>query len=334
VSEQTSHSAFDWVPPAAVGFAGSVLLAAAYALSGCLLLAALHKPFVPDQVGLWHFADEFSLHLGFGSSVVSPHAVELLGWWVIPLGFLFGGVGVFATNRLAISIFTWELVFWRQRISKETAFAALELVIVAGLLIADHFHLVPFSNTPFLLALGWLSLHRRGLKWRDVGLTMPQDWIRTLTTGLAAGIALECVSLLITEPLIAHTTGISPDRSDFRVIIGHPGVLSLALALNWTLAAFGEEMAWRGYLLSRLRQDGGNRVVSQMVALGLVSALFGIAHSESQGVGGALQEGFAGLVLGVLYLASGRRLALPILAHGASNTLALVLIYLNRYPGL
>jgi membrane protease YdiL (CAAX protease family) len=66
----------------------------------------------------------------------------------------------------------------------------------------------------------------------------------------------------------------------------------------------------------------------------LTSALFGIAHGESQGLAGMLQEGFAGFVLGSLYLACGRRLAIPVIAHGASNSLALVMIFFNRYPGL
>ena len=49
---------------------------------------------------------------------------------------------------------------------------------------------------------------------------------------------------------------------------------------------------------------------------------------------GMLQEGFAGLLLGALYLISGRTLTVPIAAHGASNTLAFILIYFNRYPGV
>lgn len=40
------------------------------------------------------------------------------------------------------------------------------------------------------------------------------------------------------------------------------------------------------------------------------------------------------IVAGLLFLASGRGLAVPIVAHGVSNTLAFVLIYFGRYPGL
>lgn len=210
----------------------------------------------------------------------------------------------------------------------------LEVSLVAGLLLADRMHLVPVSNTPFLLALAWISLRMRRLTWRSVGLVRPDSWTRVLVTGAAAGIALELFSLLATEPLIAWVTGVSPDRSDMHPVIGSPGMLAVAMALNWTLAAFGEELAWRGYLLNRIMDAGAGTVRGSFLSLLFTSALFGIAHGESQGPGGMLQEGFAGFALGVLYFASGRRLALPVIAHGAANSLALVLIFCNRYPGL
>jgi membrane protease YdiL (CAAX protease family) len=46
------------------------------------------------------------------------------------------------------------------------------------------------------------------------------------------------------------------------------------------------------------------------------------------------QETFSGAMLGLLYLASGRNLTVPIVAHGVSNTLAAGLIYFDRYPGV
>ena len=49
---------------------------------------------------------------------------------------------------------------------------------------------------------------------------------------------------------------------------------------------------------------------------------------------GAIQEGLSGLLLGILFLLTGRNLAVPIIAHGVSNTVAFVLIYFGRYPGL
>ncbi len=210
---------------------------------------------------------------------------------------------------------------------------ALGELALVGLLVAGDFHgLVPFSSTPFLLGLGWISLRARGLGWRDVGFVPPRGW-RALGLGALAGVAMELLSTFVSVPLLSKWTGRPPDLSDFRPMVGSLRLLLLFLALNWTLAAFGEELAYRGYLMSRLAGLGQNLRGAWLSSLVVASALFGVGHA-SQGLTGMLQEGLAGLLLGLLYLASGRRLDLPIVAHGVSNTLAFLLIYLDRYPGV
>ena len=49
---------------------------------------------------------------------------------------------------------------------------------------------------------------------------------------------------------------------------------------------------------------------------------------------GWIQEGLSGFLLGVLFSLAGRNLIVPIEAHGVSNTLAFILIYFGRYPGI
>ena len=70
-----------------------------------------------------------------------------------------------------------------------------------------------------------------------------------------------------------------------------------------------------------------------IVSLVTVSIFFGIGHGY-QGLSGLAQESFSGLLLGLLFMATGRNLTVPIVAHGVANSLAFVLIYLGRYPGL
>jgi membrane protease YdiL (CAAX protease family) len=41
-----------------------------------------------------------------------------------------------------------------------------------------------------------------------------------------------------------------------------------------------------------------------------------------------------GLLLGALYLACGRNLAAPIIAHGITDTVDVLLMYVGRYPGM
>lgn len=218
---------------------------------------------------------------------------------------------------------------WRQG----RALALAELALVIAVFAADRRGLIPVSNTPFLFALGWISLWLRDLQWRDVGFVRPR-WLRDLALGGAAGILMELLAVYGTEPWIARAFGSHPDVSDFRSLVGNLQLLLVLQPVNWLLAAFGEELVYRGYLMNRLAGLGDGARGAWLASLIVVSALFGWAHGESQGMAGVAQEGFNGLLLGLLYLGCGRRLAVPIVAHGISNTLAFVLIYLGRYPGV
>lgn len=209
----------------------------------------------------------------------------------------------------------------------------VETAIILALTAGDYFGIVPVTSTPFFLALGWVSLRRRGLGWRDVGFVRPPRWAPALAAGVAAGIVMELFSTFVSVPFLSRLTGAPPDLSEFRSTVGNVKLLLLWLVLNWTLAAFGEEVAFRGYVMNRLADLGGRTRGAWLFSLATSSALFGWGHG-GQGLTGMVQEAFAGFLLGVLYLWSGRNLTVPIVAHGVANTLAFVLIYFGRYPGI
>jgi hypothetical protein len=103
------------------------------------------------------------------------------------------------------------------------------------------------------------------------------------------------------------------------------------VAVVWPLAAFAEEMAYRGYALNRLTDLFGRSALSWALNAALLSVVFGLTHS-AQGVTGILDNVLAGLLFSALYLASGRNLWLPILVHGVVDTSSLVLLYLGFHP--
>jgi hypothetical protein len=47
-----------------------------------------------------------------------------------------------------------------------------------------------------------------------------------------------------------------------------------------------------------------------------------------------IEEGSDGLILGLMYLASRRNLAIPIVADGVCDTIDIALLFLGKYPGL
>jgi membrane protease YdiL (CAAX protease family) len=208
-----------------------------------------------------------------------------------------------------------------------------ECAALLALTIADMQGWVPLSRTPFLVLLAWASLRLRRMRWRDIGLRRPERWGSAIALGVAAGVAIEAFADLVTTPMIAAVTGRPPDLTDFQPLIGNLPLLLILVAVNWVLAAFGEELAFRGYLMNRAADVTGDSRAGWAVSLIAVSVFFGIGHA-TQGVTGIIQESLSGAWLGVLFLACGRNLTIPIIAHGVSNTLALVLMYFGTYPGL
>jgi membrane protease YdiL (CAAX protease family) len=208
-----------------------------------------------------------------------------------------------------------------------------EFALFAGIFIADWQGLIWGSKTPLLLALGWISLRLSGLGWKDLGWARYRTWKRTLLVAIAAGLAISAFELFVSGPLLTRLTGQPANLEDLRPLVGSWKLLLLVLAGNWTLAAFGEEMVYRGYLLNRLADLGRRTRPAWMAALMVSSAVFAFAHTYQE-ITGVVEAGIDGLWLGLLYLACDRKLSVPIIAHGMSNMPDLILIYLGKYPGM
>jgi membrane protease YdiL (CAAX protease family) len=218
---------------------------------------------------------------------------------------------------------------WRQ--SKSLAIA--ELILVVLIFVADARHLIPFSKTPFLLALGWISLRVRKISWRRLGLMPYRSWKVTLALGVAAGVLMEALELFISQPMLVRLLGKQPDLKVFRPLIGNIKVTLIFLVLAWVLAAFGEEMVYRGYLMNRVADLLHRTRGAWIISLIVVHVAFALAHIY-QGATGAIDEGLMGLLLGLIYLRTGRNLSVPIVAHGVADSIDFILMFLGKYPGM
>lgn len=208
-----------------------------------------------------------------------------------------------------------------------------EVALFAAIVIADGFGMIPISQTVFLVPLIWLLLRLRAERWAGIGWSLPPGPWQTIALGVAVGLVMELFAVHISTPAISAQFGVEPDYSGFKPIEGNLKMLGLYLALSWTIAAVGEEICFRGFLMQRLAALMGGGRVAWSIGLLLASIFFGWGHTE-QGIAGWIQEALSGLLLGLLFLFSGKNLLLPIIAHGVSNTLAFVLIYFGRYPGV
>jgi membrane protease YdiL (CAAX protease family) len=221
------------------------------------------------------------------------------------------------------------LAGWRR--SKWLAVA--ELAVVVLIYVADARHLIFFSKTLYLLAFAWISLRVRGLRWRDVGLSLNRSWAKTLALGLGAGLLMEALELFVTQPFLVWVLGKQPDLGDFKALHGNPKLLAVAIVLAWTVAAYGEEMVYRGYLMNRVADLMNRTRAAWIVSLLAVHIGFGFSHYY-QGWTGVIDEGLMGLLLALIYLGTKRNLAVPIVAHGVADTVDFLLIFLGKFPGM
>lgn len=186
-----------------------------------------------------------------------------------------------------------------------------------------------------LVPLVWGAMRLRGTRWKELGFRRVEKhrqlaWVPVVATAILVGISL------VIRPLVVYLTGEAPNLEAFEQIRGNPGALAGGLLIVWTVAAFGEEMVFRGFLLNAIRELLPERAGQQMrwiLALVISSVVFGFAHTY-QGVTGIVITGTMGLGFGTVYLLKGRNLWFAILTHGLYDTAGFILVYLGLNPNI
>ena len=211
---------------------------------------------------------------------------------------------------------------------RSRSLSALEFLVGAAIVIGHNVYRVIPNEVPILFVLGWISIRLRDGGWNTVGLKRPASW--QWTVGIALGVAALRIALgeLVIQPAATHIWPRVAPPAGASDIPHHPLHALLALAFVWTFAAFGEEMGYRGYLLTRAADLGDRTEWAYWIALIPVSVLFGYGHYY-KGPAGMVDSGMAGLLLGGSYLLSRRNFWVPILAHGFIDTFAVVVAFLG-----
>ena len=201
--------------------------------------------------------------------------------------------------------------------------SALELLFGAFIVIGHNvFHIVP-NEVIVLFALGLASIWLRDGSWSAMGFKRPVSWRRIFLIALiAAGVRI-ILGQFVIEPITGFFWPAPTAPELANEITGNAKVALLALLLVWTFAAFGEEIAYRGYLLTRAADIGGRSKLAYWLGIVFVSILFGYGHYY-KGPSGIIDSGIAGLILGAAYMLADRNLWACILAHGFIDTFAVI----------
>ncbi len=183
-----------------------------------------------------------------------------------------------------------------------------------------------------MLGLIGLGINIRGESWRSIGLSF--HGVNTSSIGWAI---LKSIPILIFAVfafvvgaiLMANLVGTAdgPDLSKYNYLRGNLPMLLISLAGVYVVSSFGEEVVYRGFLITRLQSlFGGGTSTARIAALISSSIIFGLAHFE-WGPTGIVQTTCMGAALGVSFLLVKRSLWPLVLAHGYLDTLLLLQLY-------
>jgi hypothetical protein len=208
--------------------------------------------------------------------------------------------------------------------------AATEFFCAGAIVLAHNVFRVLPNEVPILVVLALLSMRLRfgRWEWSSLGFRRPQSWTRIFLIAVAAAAVRLVVGSFVIEPAAEHFWGTVHAPSGAEALRGNLKLVLLYLPLVWGFAAFGEEIAYRGYLLGRAADSGGGSPRAWWAAVLASSILFGLGHYY-KGPAGIVDSGFAGLVLATAYLVSGRNLWTCVLAHGFMDTVAMFAVYMG-----
>lgn len=205
--------------------------------------------------------------------------------------------------------------------------SALEFALAAVVVLGHNVWRVLPNEVPILALAGLISVRVREGGWTALGFRRPASWWRMILIAVGAA----ALRILISDPLEAALMQVWPPPTAPSVLTSTTHDFSWlvsTLALVWTFAAFGEEIAYRGYLTLRGADALGGSRWAWVAATFAAAVLFGFGHFY-KGPVGIVDSGVAGLILGAAYLLSGRCLWTTILAHGLIDTTGVLLVYLD-----
>lgn len=229
-----------------------------------------------------------------------------------------------------------------QKNSKKVAIIELVVFISFALIskeVMDSFW-GPYSGPGTLittLVLMTLYMRRRGLNWSSMGLR-PLPGLKTKLMVIPQALLILLTVLII---ILSLTKGLEAigitflsetpegEVARFGDIAGNLRMYLTLIALSWISAGFGEEMFFRGFLITRVKTIFEGNKYSSVYAVLLPALLFGAVHVYSTGLAGLVNAGTIGLIFGTFFLRYKRNLWPLILTHGFINSIGFTVDYLG-----
>jgi uncharacterized protein len=207
-----------------------------------------------------------------------------------------------------------------------TKFLGLQAVIIAFLLLFPHFVPLPFySYSIVCLAVVVYYLKRQKKTLQDLGLKRTGITAHTLIVGILSAVVWIAFNKWVYYPFINHFFVVEP-YTEYDFIREKLSNLIITLIAAWIVGGFYEEIVFRGFIQTTIREWFVKSKHSFWLAGLLTSFLFGLYHWQ-QGIFGIVGSFMGGILWTFLLWRYKGNLWYPIISHAIYDTIVLTMIY-------
>lgn len=217
-----------------------------------------------------------------------------------------------------------------------SVFVVASAVVVAGIRFTGDDPIagqaVIWAAYAAMIAVIWAGLRLRGEGWSHLGLAFGRPSWRSVGKAVLLSIAVLIAALaafvlgsIVAAPLFGLPA--QADFSRYNPLRGNLPLLLVVLPGVWLVSSLGEEIVFRGFLITRGAELGGGGKIAWRGAVLLSAIVFGLAH-YAWGPTGVVQTTLLGLAMGAAFLLVRRNLWVTVLTHVYLDTLLLVPMYL------
>ncbi len=176
-----------------------------------------------------------------------------------------------------------------------------------------------------------LYLRLKGEKFSTFGLVTPARWLPIIGRALLIffiAMLFDTVVRPVLDAIVAHATNTSTTLAEqhFASVKGNLGLLLYLIPCGWVFGGFGEEMLYRGFVMTRIAQLLGESRGAWIAAVFLQAIPFALGHSY-QGPVGVVAIYVIAVITGAGTLIWGRTLWPAIIAHGLQDTVGFYALY-------
>ena len=200
--------------------------------------------------------------------------------------------------------------------------AIISLIIICSLLT----YFTGGLGTILGIIMALIALWAGKFNWSLFGFSK-SNFLETLSNAFIYAVLIYLLFDIIIQPFIELAWG-KIDVSSLDFIRGDISRYLLFVIMMWALAAFGEELLYRGYFMKQMAHILGDHKRAWIIAAAIIGLVFGLAHAY-QGISGIISTGIIGFVFGLIFAKNQQNLLLLVLIHGIYDMIGLTLIYLD-----